>query len=193
MRIVITGTPGTGKTTISKELSSRLGLKYINLNDIALSEGDAVWDESRNTFSITDPDKSSKALNKALSSSGECVCETLAIDLLDPGLVDRVVVLRRDPRKLWSELLGRGWPPRKAAENVLAEIVNVLSHSAWSAFGGKTIEINTTDKTIDECVSMVIDALSGRLIGNTIDWLAVLDGDELMDLIQLLERSANSN
>ncbi len=193
MRIVITGTPGTGKTTISRELSSRLGLKYINLNDVALREGDAVWDESLNTFSITDPDKSSRALNNVLSFSDGCVCETLAIDLLDPGLVDRMVVLRRDPRKLWAELMGgRGWPPRKAAENVLAEVLNVLSHSAWSAFDGRTVEINTTGKTVDECVSMVIDALNGRLIGNAIDWLAVLDGDELMDFIQLLERFANS-
>ena len=33
--ILLTGTPGVGKTTLGKELASRSGLKYINVGDLA--------------------------------------------------------------------------------------------------------------------------------------------------------------
>lgn len=43
--ILVTGTPGTGKTVTSSELSKRTGLNYINIGDLAkendLYEG---WD-----------------------------------------------------------------------------------------------------------------------------------------------------
>ena len=33
--ILLTGTPGVGKTTLGKEVASRSGLKYINVGDLA--------------------------------------------------------------------------------------------------------------------------------------------------------------
>lgn len=33
--ILLTGTPGVGKTTLGKELASRSGLKYVNVGDLA--------------------------------------------------------------------------------------------------------------------------------------------------------------
>lgn len=33
--ILLTGTPGIGKTTLGQELASRSGLKYINVGDLA--------------------------------------------------------------------------------------------------------------------------------------------------------------
>ena len=35
MKIVITGTPCTGKTEVSKKLSKRLGWRLISVNDLA--------------------------------------------------------------------------------------------------------------------------------------------------------------
>ena len=44
--ILVTGTPGTGKTVTASELSKRTGLRYVNIGDLAkendLYEG---WDE----------------------------------------------------------------------------------------------------------------------------------------------------
>uniref|UniRef100_A0A7N4PC39 Adenylate kinase 6 n=1 Tax=Sarcophilus harrisii TaxID=9305 RepID=A0A7N4PC39_SARHA len=39
--ILLTGTPGVGKTTLGKELASRTGLTYVNVGDLA-QEGDTM-------------------------------------------------------------------------------------------------------------------------------------------------------
>lgn len=36
--IVISGTPGVGKTLVATRLASRLGLSYINLSDLVVRE-----------------------------------------------------------------------------------------------------------------------------------------------------------
>jgi len=39
MIIAITGTPGVGKTTVSKLLAQRLGHEYVNLRSYAIEKG----------------------------------------------------------------------------------------------------------------------------------------------------------
>lgn len=36
--ILITGTPGTGKTTLGRELAERTGLQFINIGELAAKE-----------------------------------------------------------------------------------------------------------------------------------------------------------
>ena len=55
--ILITGTPGTGKTTLSSELAQRTGLSHLNVGDLVkqeqLHEG---WDEEYECY-IIDEDR----------------------------------------------------------------------------------------------------------------------------------------
>ena len=66
--VVITGTPGTGKTTISKKLAKKLDYYYLNVNRLIsqykLSEG---YDRIRKT-KIVDVQKLNKALIKAIKA-----------------------------------------------------------------------------------------------------------------------------
>ena len=39
MRLLVTGTPGVGKTSVSKELGKRLKCKVVNEMEFALKEG----------------------------------------------------------------------------------------------------------------------------------------------------------
>ena len=187
MRILVTGTPGTGKTTISLALSKKLGVPYINLNELILASGQVSWNQLSNTFDVLDPEKVSAMLNEEVRKISGCVCETLAIELLDSSIIDKVVILRRDPYLLWNELQKRGWPLSKVASNVLSELLNVISYAARDLFDGKVIEVDTSKSSPDECIDTIIRALNGEAIDNEIDWLSRLDNDKLMDFIQTLE------
>jgi len=187
MRILVTGTPGTGKTTISLALSKKLGVPYINLNELILASGQVSWNQLSNTFDVLDPEKVSAMLNEEVRKISGCVCETLAVELLDSSIIDKVVILRRDPYLLWNELQKRGWPLSKVASNVLSELLNVISYAARDLFDGKVIEVDTSKSSPDECIDTIIRALNGEAIDNEIDWLSRLDNDKLMDFIQTLE------
>lgn len=53
--ILITGTPGTGKTTTAREIASATGLNYINISELA-KENKFIdnWDESLQTWELDD-------------------------------------------------------------------------------------------------------------------------------------------
>ncbi|NOX71821.1 MAG: AAA family ATPase, partial [Candidatus Micrarchaeota archaeon] len=69
MIIAISGTPGTGKTTIAKKLAKELGFEYVSLNELAeelnLYED---FDEKRNT-KIVNIERISKEIEKRQKES----------------------------------------------------------------------------------------------------------------------------
>lgn len=69
--ILITGTPGTGKTTVSKEVAERSSLNYVSVNDVA-KEGE-LYDgyDADNQCHILDEDRVVDELEDAMSSGGQ--------------------------------------------------------------------------------------------------------------------------
>ena len=61
---LVTGTPGTGKTTVSHKLAAKLGAHYIGITELVKSNKLFTdTDESRNTL-VANIDKVSKKLKK---------------------------------------------------------------------------------------------------------------------------------
>ena len=74
--ILVTGTPGTGKTVLASELAQRTGLIYINVGDLA-KEKDLYdgWDEQYNCH-VLDEDRVSK-LRCTETDSSSFLCASL--------------------------------------------------------------------------------------------------------------------
>ena len=64
MSIVISGNPGTGKHTIAHQISQRLGLSIIDINEVAKSEG--LFEENKGTNDV-DIEKLEKILRNKTS------------------------------------------------------------------------------------------------------------------------------
>ncbi|TRO50664.1 AAA family ATPase, partial [Candidatus Bathyarchaeota archaeon] len=64
---LITGTPGTGKTTISKILSDKLGARHIELSLYAKENGCIIEDDPERDTKVVDMD----ALEEALEGLAE--------------------------------------------------------------------------------------------------------------------------
>jgi len=154
MRVAVTGTPGTGKTTATDRLDTALDV--VHLNDVVQEEElyDDV-DEDRDSV-IVDLD----AVAEWLGDRDGVVVDSHLAHHLD---ADRVVVLRCHPEELERRLRERGEPPEKAEENAESEALDVILAEAVDAHGERSVyEIDTTDRDPDAVAAAVEAVVAGE-------------------------------
>lgn len=178
----LTGGPGTGKKTIAPLAAGRLGLGCISLNELALAHGLVK-------AGVREGEVDTRRMRREVS--GEIPAPSLVFGhllpyVLDPASLDRVVVLRCDPRVLKTRLAERGYPPRKVTENVEAELIGVVSADAYDAFGGsRTFEVDTSRSSPAAAAEEVAGAFRGSpRTKPRIDWTGGYDsGEKLRSLL----------
>ncbi|TDZ28372.1 Adenylate kinase isoenzyme 6-like protein HBR1 [Colletotrichum trifolii] len=146
--VIITGTPGVGKTTHCEELARRTGLKHLSVNQIVKDRGcHEGWDEDFQSW-IVDEDKLLDSIENEVANGGYLI-DWHACDLFPRSWVDLVVVLRVDSTTLYDRLTARKYPDAKLQENLDSEIMEVLSQEARDAFDEEII-VELTSNTSDE-------------------------------------------
>ena len=152
--ILVTGTPGVGKTVVAHKLASKLDALYVGITELVKTENLFTnVDEERKTL-IADTEKVSKKLQETIAKSkGNIIIEGHYADVTPNKEVTTVFVLRRDPHKLKSVLEKRGYNEKKIWENLAAEILDVCLCDALSACGAdKVCEIDVSGKTVEAVV-----------------------------------------
>lgn len=167
MSIVITGNPGVGKHTISKEVSKHLRLSISDINSIARDAGLFEKNEDTNDVDIS---KLEKIIKKRISSPSLIVGH-LAPYVLSPDQVKKVIVLRRNPYDLISVYKKREYSEEKTRENAGSEILGIIAHDAISQFGAKVFQVDVTGKSILEVTEKVLNIIDGVDSGEEVDWL----------------------
>ena len=158
MRIVITGVPGTGKTTIAKRLARMLNLPYISLTE-----------EARKLGATFECDV--KELKKALTLPPSFVLEGhLACEFAIP--CDVCIVLRCAPQQLEKRLKKRGYSEKKIEENVMAEALDYCTQRA-RLFYNRVEEVETTHRSEEEVLKIILEILKGKK-GEEVDYSAWL-------------------
>jgi len=180
--ILVTGTPGVGKTSISRLLASKLNAAYINLGELVERERLIIGvDKVRGTL-IADTDKVSKRVQEIIRSSEHDIIVDghYAVDVVPTKDVRMVFVLRRDPNELKNIMENQGFKERKLWENLAAEILDVCLWDAVAACGSdKVCEIDVSGKKIEEVVEEIILMLEGKKkcqVG-IVGWLGKLEGE----------------
>ncbi|KAK3053792.1 factor activating pos9 [Extremus antarcticus] len=138
--IVITGTPGVGKTTLCEALAQKTGLHHLNINDVVKkhSIGEASTDPEDPNTKIVDEDRLLDVIENDLEDGGQLI-DWHACDLFPPSQIDLVAVLRCDNKVLYDRLKARGYGEKKLQENLDCEIMEVLVQEAREAFDGDTV------------------------------------------------------
>ena len=178
--ILVTGTPGVGKTVVARMLASRLNANYVNLGELIERENLILGvDEERGTL-IADKDKVSKRLKKIMEASDRDVIVDghYATDFVPAERVHLVFVLRRDPDELKGLMERRGFRERKLWENLAAEILDVCLWDAVKACGSDKVgEVDASGKGTSEVVEEIISILEGKRAWRvgTVDWLGKLE------------------
>ncbi|KAI4723267.1 P-loop containing nucleoside triphosphate hydrolase protein [Aureobasidium sp. EXF-10727] len=149
--IIITGTPGVGKTTHCEQLASSTGLTHLNVNKV-VKERDCEdgFDDELNSV-IVDEDKLLDAIEPDLEAGGQII-DWHACDMFPQSLIDLVVVVRCNSTILYDRLKGRGYSDKKLDENMDAEIMEVLLQEARDSYDEEiVVELQSDDlDQIDE-------------------------------------------
>lgn len=143
MRVAVTGTPGTGKTTAVEHLSADDSLvpdlDIEHLNEVIHEKDFVVDHDEERDSAIADLD----ALSTYLSGRDDVLFESPLAHHFD---ADRVVVLRCHPDELERRLVDRGEPAAKARENAESEALDVILAEAVDRNGEDSIfEVDATD------------------------------------------------
>ncbi len=118
MNLLVTGTPGTGKTTLAKNLGKKLKLKVINEKDFALQNSLGSFnDENELEIPLKEFEKKANEFlkkNKNVVFEGHVLCE-MKLN------VDKVILIKMDPEQLEMRLEQRSYSPEKIMDNVFCE------------------------------------------------------------------------
>ncbi|KYK58529.1 DUF1671 domain-containing protein [Drechmeria coniospora] len=146
--IIVTGTPGVGKTTHCESLVERTGLRHISVNQVVKDktchEG---WSEEYQSW-IVDEDKLLDAIEEDVAAGG-CIIDWHACDLFPRSWIDLVVVLRVDSTTLYDRLKARNYAEAKLQENLDSEIMEVLLQEARESYD-EEIVIELTSNSLEE-------------------------------------------
>ena len=157
MIIAISGTPGTGKHTLAKELAGKTGYEILDLNRIlkkGKKEREVTLKEVNEAF------QKNKKDNLLVVSHLSHFIKSKSIDL--------VIVLRTDPIILIRRLKKRGYKKEKIYDNALFEAMNGTYAEALE-MKQKVFQINNT-RNIKISVKKAMLIIEGKERGENIDF-----------------------
>ncbi len=184
--IVVTGTPGVGKTAVSQLLAERLDASYINLGEIVKSERLTEGFDRRRATVIVDEDRLKRRMRELIDQCARNVIVDghYAASIIPKKQVTRAFVLRCHPGQLKERMDEHNFKGMKLWENLAAEILDIsLCDAIVSLSRKKVCEIDTTNKTVDAVAHEIVSILEGRdkcSVG-VVDWLRRLEEEGNLD------------
>lgn len=153
MRIAVTGTPGTGKTTVTARVESDLDV--LHLNEIITAEELTTGHDEKRDSAIVDLD----AVGPYLDGREDVIFESHLAHNFD---ADRVVVLRCHPEEIEKRLASRDESEASIEENAESEALDVILGEAVNRHGEEKIyEIDTTEKDVDAVAREIESVIAG--------------------------------
>jgi len=159
MRIVLTGTPCTGKSAIAKELSKNLGCKLVYLNEIVNKK--KLWKgEDKFGSKIVQLKKLEREINRVVPKEKNLVIEGHLACELRIKKVDFVVVCRTNPKTLKRRLRERSYPKEKIENNLMSELLDYCTILSLENYK-RVYEIETSKK-LNENIHEILGIVNGQ-------------------------------
>ncbi|MBN2457806.1 AAA family ATPase [Candidatus Woesearchaeota archaeon] len=141
--IVVSGTPGTGKTTLSRQLAKELKMQHLDVGQVirqgSLSEG---YDPVRRC-EIIDVEKLKQALVKVIARAKKgIIIDSHLSHYLPKEHVDLCIITKCNLKVLEGRMKKRGYHREKVRENLDSEIFDICLTEAMEA-GHNILVIDT--------------------------------------------------
>jgi len=169
MKILITGTPGTGKTEVARILASILGVEYISIAELV--EKEKIYEIEKGEKAV-----GLKKLQRAISDKFigqwgyEYVIEGhLGCEVVIP--VESIYVLRAHPDVLEKRMKNRKYTKKKIEENIEAEIIDYCYQRVRQVYETRPVEIDTSNKTAVQTAERIANMIKyNKKVGDNVDF-----------------------
>ena len=155
MVILVSGSVGTGKTSISRLIAKKLNLEYLDVNkiikDLKLRER---YLKKLDTYEVN-IDKLNEVLIKIIKNNKNLIIDSHLSHYLPSNYFDYCIICKCDIKILKNRLKKRKYSEVKIRENLDSEIFDVCLVEALEN-KHKVIVINTDKKTISACVDEIL-------------------------------------
>ncbi len=155
MIIALTGTPGTGKTTIAQFLERKYRVVYLKDFEEAREE----YDRKRDSY-IVNMDFLAKKVDELKKYDEKIIIEG---HYSHEFPADLIIVLRCHPDELAKRLQKRNYREEKIKENVEAEAMSLITSEAINIHGrDKVYEVDSTNKIPEIVAREVEEIIEGK-------------------------------
>jgi len=159
--ILVTGTPGTGKSTLVQRLVAEAsGMRAVDIGELVKAKQcHSGWDDEYQTY-VLDEDKLLDELEDEMEAGG-VILEYHAAELFPERWFDLVLVTRSDNGMLHDRLTSRGYSGKKLDDNIEAEIMQLILDEARESYA---------DEIVVELQSNTVEDLDSN-VERTLGWL----------------------
>jgi adenylate kinase len=164
MLVGITGTPGTGKTSVTELLESRTSYRVIHINELIKEEKLYSEVDNERDCVVADMDLVDRRVREMASADDITILDSH----LSHHLADSVIVLRTKPEVLRYRLQKRNYSTEKVEENLEAEALDIILCESveWC---DNVFEIDTTSQSVERTLDDIRNILEGLAKGREKD------------------------
>jgi adenylate kinase len=163
--IIISGTPGCGKTSVARKISYLIDAEIISLNELAISDKFSFeFDKERDTYIVDFEIFLPFILDKIKEIKNQnykyLIIESHFSDIIPNDYIDFVFILRCDPDELIKRLKEKNYNIKKIMENIQAEILgNSVNYFLQKKLTSTLFEIDTTKLSIESVAKIIINII----------------------------------
>ncbi|TFG04811.1 MAG: hypothetical protein EU536_03700 [Promethearchaeota archaeon] len=182
--IGLSGTPGTGKTTIANILTGMLSALHLNLTEIAIQNDFILEDDLERNTKVADLDRIQQYLTVQITStSRNIIIEGHYADIIPDRLLTMLIILRTSPNVLEKRLIAKNFFAPKVLENLQSEILGSCTKAALDLHNKqKLYELDTSFQSPEDVAHQILRLIQERPRSNVgqINWMHDLSAEETL-------------